>query len=148
MHSAISYYAENISFTLKNKKNITLWLEEIIRKECCTAKAVSYIFCDDSYLFELNKKYLNHNTLTDTITFDYCEGNIISGDIFISIDRVRENAIKFQNAFDSELYRVMCHGMLHLLGYSDKSESERLAMTAKEKEYLMLIKKGIGGIKV
>jgi len=141
MHSVISYYAENISFSLKNKKSITSWLEKIICSEGRKVKTISYIFCDDIYLFELNKKYLKHNTLTDTITFNYCEDDFISGDIFISIDRVRENALKFHNSFDSELYRVMCHGMLHLLGFTDKNKSERLGMTAKEEEYLLLLKK-------
>ena len=141
MHSAISYYAENVSFSLKNKKNITSWLLEVVRLEGKKAKGVTYIFCDDPYLFELNKKYLNHNTLTDTITFDYCEDIFISGDIFISIDRVRENASKYLNSFDSELYRVICHGMLHLLGYSDKTTPKRLGMTAKEKTYLILLDK-------
>ena len=147
MLSAISYYAENISFSLKNKKYITSWREEIIRIEGKKTKIITYIFCDDAYLFELNKKYLNHKTFTDTITFDYCEGVFISGDIFISIDRVRENALKFHNSFDSELCRVMCHGMLHLLGYSDKTKSKKLGMTAKEEEYLVLLKENFSKTK-
>jgi len=143
MHAVIGFYAENITFSLKRKKVITTWLLEIIRSENKTAKNISYIFCDDSFLLEMNQRFLNHNTFTDTITFDYNEGNEISGDIFISIDRVGENAEKFNTKFTNELYRVMCHGTLHLAGYSDKKTSERLDMRAKEDHYLALLEKRV-----
>jgi probable rRNA maturation factor len=141
MYAAIGYYAENITFSLKKKKVISSWLQEIIRSEKKTARNISYIFCDDSFLLEMNKQYLDHDTYTDTITFDYNEGDEISGDIFISIDRVGENALKFKKPFFDELYRVMCHGMLHLAGYSDTKKQERLDMTAKEGFYLSKLKK-------
>jgi len=141
MHSAISYNAENISYSLKNKKIITSWLKKIINHEGKKTCIISFIFCDDTFLYELNKKYLKHKTLTDIITFDYSEADNISGDIYISIDRVRENAEEFRKTFHNELCRVMCHGILHLTGYLDTTQSERLGMRAKEDEYLLLLEK-------
>jgi len=138
MHSAISYNAENISFTLKNKKIISLWINKIIELSGNKTGEIAYIFCDDKYLYQLNKKYLNHDTFTDIITFDYTEKKIISGDIFISLDRVRENADKYVKPFDNELLRVMSHGILHLTGYTDHTPSERLDMTAAEDNALKL----------
>jgi len=140
MHSAISYNAENISFTIKNKRILSDWIKEIAKREGKNIAAISYIFCDDKYLLKLNKKYLKHDTFTDIITFDYCDGNLISGDIFISLERVRENAVKFAKPFKEELCRVMCHGILHLAGYSDKKNSGMLAMRAKEDDCLILLK--------
>jgi probable rRNA maturation factor len=140
MHSAISYNAENISFTIKNKRILSDWIKEIAKREGKNITTVSFIFCDDKFLLKLNKKYLKHDTFTDIITFDYCEGGLISGDIFISIERVRENAVKFSKPFKEELCRVMCHGILHLAGFSDKKNSEMLAMRAKEDDCLILLK--------
>jgi probable rRNA maturation factor len=140
MHSAISYNAENISFSFKNRLTITSWIKKIIILQKKKAGAISFIFCDDAFLLEMNKKYLKRNTYTDIIAFDYCEKENISGDLLISVDRVRENAKKFKKPFNDELCRVICHGILHLTGYSDKKKSERLDMSAKEDEYLLLLK--------
>ncbi len=97
---------------------------------------INVIFCDDSFLLEMNIKYLNHDTLTDIITFDYNEGSAISGDIFISIERVRENAGIFSKSFAEELHRVIIHGVLHLCGYKDKSRKDQVVMRMKEETYL------------
>jgi rRNA maturation RNase YbeY len=140
MHSAISYNAENISFNLKNKRILTDWIKEIIKREGKNLAIVSFIFCDDAFLLRLNKKFLNHDTYTDIITFDYCKDNLISGDIFISIERVRENAVKFSQPFKEEVCRVMCHGVLHLVGFSDKNIRKRLDMRAKEDECILILK--------
>ena len=142
MHTAtISYYAENISFRLKNKKIISDWIKKVILLEKRKLQSVSFVFCNDEYLLKLNQIYLKHQTLTDIITFDYNEDNNIAGDIFISIERVKENAIIFGNTFSDELHRVMIHGIIHLLGYKDKKSSERLAMRAKEDVCLSMLGK-------
>lgn len=117
---------------------ITAWLTKIIQKSSNKTGNITFIFCDDAYLADLNKKYLNHKTLTDIITFDYVEGNMINGDIFISIERVQENAIKYKTPFKNELLRVICHGVLHLIGFTDKNDTEKLVMRAKEQECLNL----------
>jgi len=135
----IGFYTQNITFSLKKKKVIRSWLEEIIRSENKFPKNISIIFCDDTYLSEINRKFLNHETLTDIVTFDYNLGDKISGDIFISIDRVGENATKFKKSFSDELCRVICHGVLHLSGYADKKQSEKLVMRAKEDHYLLIL---------
>ena len=135
------YYSENCTFRLKNKKLINSWIKEIIRREGKLLKDISFIICDDSYLSGLNETYLKHKTLTDIITFDYCEGKFISGEIYISIDRVKENAIKFKKTFNNELCRVMAHGILHLAGYSDKTISDKIDMRAKEDGSLLLLEK-------
>jgi rRNA maturation RNase YbeY len=142
MHTAtISYYAENISFRLKNKKIISDWIKKVILLEKRKLQSVSFVFCNDEYLLKLNQIYLKHQTLTDIITFDYNEDNNIAGDIFISIERVKENAKVFNNSFNAELHRVMIHGILHLLGYNDKEASEKLAMRAKENKCLLILSK-------
>jgi len=138
MYSGINFFSENCSFRLKEKKMITAWLTKIIQKSSNKTGNITYIFCDDAYLADLNKKYLNHKTLTDIITFDYVEGNMINGDIFISIERVQENAIKYKTSFKNELLRVICHGVLHLIGFTDKNNSEKLVMRTKEQECLNL----------
>ena len=139
MPAAVSFYTENITFSLKRKKIISSWLQEIITSEHKIPKEITIIFCDDTYLLEINKKFLNHDTFTDIVTFDYNVKDEISGDIFISIDRVGENAEKFGKQFSDELCRVMCHGILHLSGYSDKTKSEKLEMRAKEDHYLLIL---------
>lgn len=138
MYSGINFFSENCSFRLKEKKMITAWLTKIIQKSSNKTGNITFIFCDDAYLADLNKKYLNHKTLTDIITFDYVEGNMINGDIFISIERVQENAIKYKTPFKNELLRVICHGVLHLIGFTDKNDTEKLVMRAKEQECLNL----------
>ena len=126
-------------FNLENTTKITNWISTTIEKENCQLGDISYVFCDDKYLLELNKKYLNHDTLTDIISFDYSEEGIVSGDIFISIERVKENAKKFKISFIDELYRVIIHGVLHYCGYKDKTEGEKKEMRRKENNYLSLI---------
>lgn len=123
---------EEITEINQNKK----WLNQVISNEDKEEGDITYIFCDDDYLLEKNIRFLNHNTLTDVITFDYCEGNSVSGDIFISIERVKENSEVFKVDFLTELNRVMVHGLLHLLGYKDKTERESILMRKKENYYL------------
>jgi probable rRNA maturation factor len=114
------------------------WIESAIINENLKIGDINYIFCDDAYLLEKNIKYLKHNTLTDIISFDYTMGKIISGDIFISVERVEENASSYQVSFKDELHRVMIHGVLHYCGYNDKTAAEKVQMRAKEDYYLSL----------
>ena len=128
---------QNIECDLKiKKKEFSSWLNEIIIEEKKILGDIVYIFCDDDYLLAKNIKYLNHNTLTDVITFDYSKNKLISGDILISIDRVHENSNIFGVQFLNELQRVMAHGLLHLLGYNDKTEIEEKEIREKEDYYL------------
>lgn len=133
---SINFYFEEIEeFQLdlpKSKK----WIKNTIKKEGREPGEITFIFCSDDYLLEINKQYLDHDYYTDIITFDYVEGKEISGDIFISVDRVKENAATFGVDFQNELNRVLVHGVLHLLGYKDKSADEKKLMTSKEDEYL------------
>ena len=131
----IEYHYEN-DFILVDSDEIRIWIEDVIKKEKKTVGDITYIFCDDDYLLERNKEFLNHNTLTDIITFNYCIDNNISSDIMISIDRVKENSTTFENSFNEELKRVMIHGILHLIGYNDKSDKEKELMKEKENFYL------------
>ncbi|WP_291867332.1 rRNA maturation RNase YbeY [Maribacter sp.] len=114
------------------------WLIGVLESEGFRLGALEYIFCDDAYLLNINQDYLNHDTYTDIITFDYTEGKIVGGDIFISVERVKENAIEFNVNFKNELHRVMAHGLLHLLGYKDKSEEEAALMRSKEEEKIKM----------
>lgn len=134
----IYFHSENISFVLKQKTLTRVWLLNTIKKENKQLGEVNYIFCDDQHLLHINQTYLKHNTLTDIVTFDYSEKNILSGDIFISIERVKENAKKFNVSFESELRRVMVHGLLHLAGYKDKTKEHKTIMTRKEDHCLAL----------
>ena len=134
---AIHYFTEDISFTLKHKTIIRNWLKETIAAEGYTLEELNFIFCSDEYLLGINQQYLDHDTYTDVITFDNAEElKTIAGDIFISIDRIRENAAEFKKDFQNELCRVMVHGTLHLLGYTDKSKADKVRMTGKEDHYL------------
>lgn len=136
---SIQYCSEDLSVPKFQKRKITRWIKETITSEGKTLGDISFIFCSDTYLLEVNKQYLNHDYFTDIITFDYVEGNLISGDIFISCDRVRENAAEFKTGFENELFRIIIHGVLHLLGYKDKSKKDKLLMTAKEDLYLKVL---------
>jgi len=120
-------------------KKVKNWIVKAILNENLKEGEVNYIFCDDNYLSELNIKYLKHNTLTDIISFDYTIGKIISGDIFISIERVKENAEMFNTKYVDELHRVMIHGVLHYCGYKDKTDEEKTQMRSKEDYYLSLL---------
>lgn len=134
----INYNFET-DFNLVNQKKITEWVTNTIHKENYKLEEISYIFCDDNYLLDLNINYLDHDTLTDIISFDYSVGKIISGDIFISIERVKENAGKFKVDFKNELHRVIIHGILHYCGYKDKTEDEKKEMRYKEDYYLNVL---------
>ena len=114
------------------------WVSNTIQEENLKEGNINYIFCDDAYLLDKNIKYLKHNTLTDIISFDYTMGKLISGDIFISVERVKENAITFKTAFKDELHRVMIHGVLHYCGYKDKTDADKKLMRSKEDYYLSL----------
>jgi rRNA maturation RNase YbeY len=135
----IQFQTQDITFKLKHKTPLKQWIVEAIAKQKKYVGEINYIFCSDDYLLEINKKYLQHDTLTDIITFDYTAdtgGAKISGDIFISIDRVKENAEKFAVIFETELHRVMIHGVLHLLGYKDKNKTDKAAMRKAEDFWL------------
>ena len=120
--------------SLKHK----VWLQQVVRKEGKVTGDISYVFCDDAYMIQQNNAFLQHDTYTDIITFDECVGDVISGSILISADRVAENASKFGKTFENELLRVVVHGTLHLCGYKDKSDSEAKLMRQKEDESLAL----------
>lgn len=131
-------YSKEIPFKLVDQKIVFTWLSDVILREQRQVGDVHYIFCDDEFLYKINHKYLKHNTLTDIITFNYNNKSTISGDIFISVERVEENASKYHVSFLDELHRVMVHGVLHLCGYNDKTKEEQLLMRKKEDYYLSL----------
>ncbi|MFK7808767.1 MAG: rRNA maturation RNase YbeY [Saprospiraceae bacterium] len=133
----IHFFCEEIEFELKNESTIINWISDVFHLEKKELDTLNYIFCSDKYLHEINLQYLNHDTLTDIITFPNSKkGKPISGDIFISIDRVIENAKSFEASFEKELLRVLIHGSLHLMGYKDKTEMEQTEMTTKENLYI------------
>jgi rRNA maturation RNase YbeY len=134
----IYYHNEDVSFQLKNKRLLRDWIKITAENESKIVGAINYIFVSDEYLLKLNNEALNHDFYTDIITFDYCENNRISGDLFISIDRVKENAELLHTTLIDELHRVMIHGVLHLCGYGDKSSKEEKLMRSKEEYYLNL----------
>ena len=125
-------------FTLENEEAIATWLSAVIVSENKSEGEISYIFCDDEYLHKINLEYLNHDTLTDIISFDYTMGNEISGDIFVSIERVLDNANDYNTLFEDELKRVLVHGVLHYCGYKDKSEEDELLMRSIEDEKIKM----------
>lgn len=127
------------NYPLKSRTKIKQWIKQIIESKGKKTGNITYIFCDDEYLLEVNKQYLQHDYYTDVITFDYVENDLISGDIFISTDRVRENALAFGSSETEELHRVIIHGALHLLGLKDKSEKEASQMRQAENEALKLL---------
>ena len=139
MSTLINFHSEDVDFHLVNEKKTIKWIKDSIKNETKIVGEISYIFCSDEYLHKMNLEYLNHNSFTDIITFDYTEGNNVSGDIFISIDRVKENAVKFKTIFENELSRVIIHGVLHLIGYKDKSIQDKEQMRSKEDFYLTLL---------
>lgn len=137
MNSSIRFFSEEVTFILRKKIKIRNWLTNVIREENNTILNINYIFCSDNYLLKLNKKYFHHNSLTDIITFpELTYAGKVSGDIYISVERIRENAGKYMQSFDKELQRVMAHGVLHLLGYKDKTKKDKILMTLKEDYYL------------
>ncbi|MDD4847658.1 MAG: rRNA maturation RNase YbeY [Bacteroidales bacterium] len=132
----IHFFNENISYTIRHKNNIKKWLTEAIIHEGYQCGEISIILCDDAYLVPLNQQYLNHDTLTDIITFDYSEKELISGDLYISFERVKENSLQYSENVYNELLRVMVHGVLHLCGYKDKTPKDEKLMREKENENL------------
>lgn len=124
------------NFSLPDESRLSNWIINVISEEGCILDEINYIFCDDAFLLKLNVEYLNHDTLTDIISFDNSIGKIIQGDIFISIERVADNAKDFNVSLQEELHRVMVHGVLHFCGYKDKSESESMLMRQKENHYI------------
>lgn len=133
----IYYFSEEISFSLKQKRKISAWLQMVIQQEGYTLVHLNFIFCADSYLYTKNITYLGHDTLTDVITFNYAtRAQTVFGDVYISIERVRENAKTYRGKMVEELYMVMVHGLLHLLSYNDQKIEEQLIMKEKEKFYL------------
>ena len=137
-----NFFSENKNFKISNKKEIRTLLKEICKKENKKISFINCVFCSDSRLLEINKKYLNHTSLTDVVTFDFTPNKKnLEGDIYISIDRVKENARKYKETFKTELLRIIIHGLLHLIGFSDKTKEEKNTMTLKENEYLSLYSK-------
>jgi rRNA maturation RNase YbeY len=124
------------NFELDNTKAISRWISKTIESENRKEGEINYIFCSDNYLHKINVEFLNHDTLTDIISFDYSVGKELHGDIYISIDRVKENALEFNTQFEDELSRVIIHGVLHYCGYKDKSEDDAKLMRSKEDHYI------------
>jgi probable rRNA maturation factor len=134
---AVNFFNEITQFVLRDKRLLRAWIKKTIESEGKLGKSVNFVFCDDEYLSELNIKYLKHNTLTDILTFPQEEeGGFISGDIFISVPRIKENALLYNVPFTEELHRVMIHGILHLTGYKDSTKNEKTEMKGKEDFYL------------
>jgi probable rRNA maturation factor len=125
-------------FELPNEEAFENWIIDIVDSEASAVGEINYVFCDDDYLHKINVEYLNHDTLTDIISFDYSVGNLIQGDIFISIERVKDNATDFNVSFEEELKRVMAHGILHYCGYKDKTDKDAGIMRQKEEEKIKL----------
>ena len=139
LEPVIDFFSEDIDFELPQQEEVIAWLQSVAKHENADIQELSYVFCTDEYLLEMNQQYLEHDTFTDVITFDYAEEEgIIEGDVFISVERTRENAAGLGIAHLDELHRVMAHGLLHLLGYTDKAEADQQEMRKKEDFYLSL----------
>jgi probable rRNA maturation factor len=139
--AAIHFFVQELDFKLSKPRKTKTWIKEVLRRENKELATLNYIFCSDAYLLSINEQYLNHRTLTDIITFDNSDGDNMEGDIFISVERVQENASKLKTHFDEELHRVIIHGVLHLSGYGDKTRKEKALMRDKEDAYLSLRKR-------
>ena len=137
----ISFFQEEVDFTLADKESTIAWISKVINQEGAILEDLNFIFCNDDYLHQINVNYLDHDTYTDIITFDNSEEEgKIEGDIFISVERIEENSHSFNVSFDQELHRVIIHGVLHLIGYNDKTDEEKLLMRKKEEASLSLRK--------
>ena len=134
----IAYFTQDIKFAFKEKRLTSRWLKLVAEAEGKRIGDISVVFCSDKYLLDINQKYLKHNYYTDIITFDYCEGNRLSGDLFISVDSVLANAAEYGVDFTEELNRVIVHGLLHLIGYDDHADEDITQMRAKENASLLL----------
>lgn len=137
---AILFFNEDIKFNLSQKQILKSWIKQAISNEDKTCDSINFIFTSDKFLLEINKKFLSHNYFTDIVTFNYCTDNLISGDIYISLETVKNNSIRFNVSMIEELYRVMVHGVLHLIGYNDSNELEKSRMREKEDFYLDRLK--------
>lgn len=135
---AVRFSVQDIDFELHEEEKVKKWIAEVVKRRGKRVGNISYLFCVDEYMLGVNREYLNHDTYTDIITFDYVAADLISGDILISVDRVGENALLFGVPFEQELHRVMVHGVLHLLGQGDKSETEASEMRRQEGDALAL----------
>ena len=136
----VRYFFEDVKFEYKDRRFNNSWLKLVAESEIKRLGDINIIFCSDPYILSINLQYLGHDYFTDIITFDYCEGNRISGDLFISVDSVRENAVFYGTEFEEELHRVIVHGVLHLIGYDDHSDDDIKMMRSKENYYLDLRK--------
>ena len=134
----VRYFFEDTDYQFKPKRFTSSWLKTVAESEIRKLGDVNIIFCSDNYILDINQRYLQHDYFTDIITFDYCDGNILSGDLFISVESVRENALEYGTEFDEELNRVIVHGILHLVGYDDHAEDDIIVMRSKENYYLDL----------
>ena len=135
---AIRFSVQSGDFELAEPEKVKNWIVEVVHRRGMTVGNIGYLFCDDEYLLGVNRQYLDHDTYTDIITFDYVAGGLVSGDILISVERVGENARQFGVTFEQELHRVIIHGVLHLLGQGDKSDAEAAEMRRQEEEALAL----------
>jgi probable rRNA maturation factor len=134
---SIHFYSEDVDFKIRHALKLKQWIKSSIEKEKYSLKSLSYIFCSDQALLQRNIQFLNHNTLTDIITFDLAEQKgFIEGEIYISVERVKENALQYSKTFENELHRVMIHGVLHLVGYHDKKSTQKVEMRKREDFYL------------
>ncbi len=134
----VEFHSASIEFSPNHENMLRAWIGDAVNRENLTLVSLSFVFCADDYLLSINKNYLDHVDYTDVITFDYTEDDGIVGEIYISIDRVKENAGIFQQPFENELHRVMIHGVLHLCGYADSAADQKQKMTEKEDYYLSL----------
>ncbi len=138
----IFFYKEGVKEfpSFFSEQHTVQWLEVISKYYQKTLGSINFIFCDDAYILSVNRQYLKHDYYTDVITFDYCEGDILSGDVFISLDTVRSNAESFQVSFEEEFHRVVCHSVLHLIGFKDKTDEDSMEMRRNENNCLELLK--------
>lgn len=134
----VSYHFEDTDFAFKGKAANNRWLRLVAESEIRKLGEINIIFCSDNYILDINQRFLSHDYFTDIITFDYCDGDVLNGDLFVSIDSVRENAVEYGEEFKRELQRVMVHGILHLIGYDDYTKAQQKQMRAKEDYYLSL----------
>ncbi|MFV0378673.1 MAG: rRNA maturation RNase YbeY [Mangrovibacterium sp.] len=135
---SILFHNEDVKSPKIKKQLVKNWIKSVIASEGKQLGDVNYIFCSDEYLLQVNKQYLNHDYYTDIITFDYVKEGLISGDIFVSVDRIEENGKQYGSGFDAELSRILVHGILHLIGFGDKTPQEKKIMTGKEDQYLAI----------
>jgi len=138
--TSIQFFKADVAFRFQGKSKISDWIKKVVKREGGSLICLNIVFCSDDYLLNINRDYLKHDYFTDIITFDYSEGKKLSGEIYISVDRVRENAKSLNLHFEIELKRVIIHGVLHLLGYKDKTEFQKKTIRKKEDECLALFK--------